>query len=88
MRKRKVTRCQRGAVVANINALVGKARAEGVAIVWVQHSDDRLEKRSDDWKYVLELVRQNSEPVAQKTFGDSLEGIDLEQMLEAMGSAA
>ena len=76
---------QRDAVVANINTLVGKARDEGVAIVWVQHSDDELEKGSDDWKYVPELVRRDSEPVVHKTFGDSFEGTDLEQVLADIG---
>ena len=76
---------QRDTVVANINTLVGKARDEGVPIVWVQHSDEGLEKGSDDWKYVPELVRQDYEPVVHKTFGDSFEGTDLEQVLAGIG---
>ena len=76
---------QRDAVVANINTLVGKARDEGVVIVWVQHSGDELEKGSDDWKYVPELARRDSEPVVHKTFGDSFEGTDLEQVLADIG---
>ena len=76
---------QRDAVVANINTLVGKARDEGVAIVWVQHSDKGLENGSDDWQYVPELVRRDSEPVVHKTFGDSFEGTDLEQVLADIG---
>ena len=76
---------QRDAVIANINTLVGKARDEGVAIVWVQHSDEGLEKGSDDWQYVPELVRWDSEPVVHKTFGDSFEGTDLEQVLADSG---
>ena len=32
----------RDAVVANIAALVDKARAAGVDVVWVQHNDDEL----------------------------------------------
>ena len=46
----------RDAVVANIGILVDKAREEGVPIVWVQHSDEQLEKGSDAWEYVPELV--------------------------------
>ena len=76
---------QRDAVVANINTLVGKARDEGVAIVWVQHSDEGLENGSDDWQYVPELVRRDSEPVVHKTFGDSFEGTDLELVLADIG---
>jgi len=72
---------QRDAVVANINALVDKARAEDVLIVWVQHSDEGLEWGSDDWEYVPELARQEPEPLVHKTFGDSFEATDLEELL-------
>jgi nicotinamidase-related amidase len=72
---------QRDAVVANISTLVDKAREEGVLIVWVQHSDEQLEKGSDAWEYVPELVRQESEPLVHKKFGDSFEDTDLEGVL-------
>jgi nicotinamidase-related amidase len=72
---------QRDAVVANICTLVDKAREEGVLIVWVQHSDEQLVKGSDAWEYVPELVRQESEPLVHKKFGDSFEDTDLEEVL-------
>ena len=76
---------QRDAVVANIATLVGKARQEGVPIVWIQHSDEQLEKGSAAWEYVPELVRQESEPLVHKSFGDSFEDTDLEDVLAAAG---
>lgn len=76
---------QRDAVVANIRTLVDRARAEGVPIVWVQHSDDHLEKGSEAWEYVPELARQESEPLVHKTFGDSFEDTDLEEVLAEAG---
>src|SRR3954463_331826 len=76
---------QRDTVVANISTLVDKARAEGVPVVWVQHSDDQLVQGSDDWQYVPQLTRQESEPLVHKTFGDSFEGTDLEDVLAAAG---
>lgn len=76
---------QRDAVVANISTLVDNAREDGVPIVWVQHSDDGLEKGSDAWEYVPELARQESEPLVHKSFGDSFEGTDLEQVLAEAG---
>jgi nicotinamidase-related amidase len=76
---------QRDAVVANISALVDKARQESVPIVWVQHSDEQLEKGSDAWAYVPELTRQESEPLVHKTFGDSFENTDLEEVLANAG---
>jgi nicotinamidase-related amidase len=72
---------QRDAVVANIATLVDKAREEGAPIVWVQHSDEQLEKGSDAWDHVPELARQESEPLVHKTFGDSFEDTDLEEVL-------
>lgn len=72
---------ERDAVVANICALVDKARQEGVPIVWVQHSDDQLRQGSDAWQYVPELPRQESEPLVHKTFGDAFEDTDLENVL-------
>jgi nicotinamidase-related amidase len=76
---------QRDAVVANIGALVDKAREEGVLIVWVQHSDEQLAKGSDAWEYVPELARRESEPLVHKTFGDSFEDTDLEDVLAGAG---
>ena len=76
---------ERDAVVANIGTLVGRARDEGVPVVWVQHSGDGLQKGSEGWQYVPELQRQESEPLVHKTFGDSFEGTDLEDVLAAAG---
>jgi nicotinamidase-related amidase len=76
---------RRDDVVANIGTLVEKARAEGVSIVWIQHSDEGLQQGSDDWQYVPELTRAESEPLVHKTFGDSFEATDLEEVLAAAG---
>lgn len=76
---------QREAVVANIATLVDRAREEGAPVVWVQHSDSGLEKGSDAWQYVPELTRQESEPLVHKTFGDSFEDTDLEDVLARAG---
>lgn len=73
------------AVIANISTLVDKARAEDVPVVWVQHSDDNLQRGSNKWEYVPELVRHDDEPVVHKNFGDSFEGTDLESVLAHRG---
>ncbi|MCU4187193.1 cysteine hydrolase [Acidiferrimicrobium sp. IK] len=75
----------REGVVANIAALVDKARDEGVPVVWVQHSDDQLPRDSDGWQYVPELVRHEPEPLVHKGYGDSFEGTDLEGLLAERG---
>ncbi len=70
---------QRDAVVANIRTLVEKAREKGIPIVWTQHSDEQLEKGSDAWECVPELIRQESEPLVHKRFADSFEDTDLDE---------
>jgi nicotinamidase-related amidase len=75
----------RDAVVARISTLVDKARGKGVPVVWVQHSSEHLVKGSDAWQYVPELSLGESEPVVHKTFGDSFEGTDLEEVLSKAG---
>jgi nicotinamidase-related amidase len=76
---------ERDQVVANIGTLVGKARADGVPVVWVQHSGEDLEQGSEAWQLVPELDRQESEPLVHKTFADSFEDTDLEEVLAKAG---
>ena len=77
---------QRDAVVANVGALVEKAREEGVPVVWVQHSDERqLPKGSDKWRIVPELSPGDAEPLVEKHYGDSFEGTSLETVLSGLG---
>src|SRR5260370_39630007 len=63
----------RDEVVANIRELIGKARACQVPVLRIQHSDDNLLEGSDGWKYVPELQRHESEPLAYKKYGDAFE---------------
>jgi nicotinamidase-related amidase len=71
----------RDEVIANINTLVGKARAQDVPVIWVQHSDDDLVPGTESWQYVPELVREEAEPLVHKTYGDSFEDTELEALL-------
>ena len=75
----------RDSVISNINTLVDKARSEGVPVVWVQHSGEGLAKGSQEWEYVPELKRDDSEPLVHKTYGDSFEDTDLEAVLAKAG---
>jgi nicotinamidase-related amidase len=72
---------QRDAVVAKIAALVDRARAEAVPVVWVQHSSDGLPIDSDVWQIVADLTPENGEDVIRKEYGDAFEATDLEQVL-------
>jgi nicotinamidase-related amidase len=75
----------RDTVVGNIASLVDKARADGVPVVWVAHNDEGMPLDSDQWQYVDELTRSDDEPLVNKTYGDSFEDTDLEDVLAAKG---
>lgn len=76
---------RRDAVVANISALVERARREGTPVVWVQHNDEELARGSDDWQIVAELSPGDDEPLVEKTYGDAFEDTSLESELAARG---
>src|SRR5256714_6330592 len=76
---------ERDAVVANVGSLVEKARQERVPVVWVQHSDEHLARGSDDWRIVPELAPADTEPLVEKSYGDSFEDTALETVLAGLG---
>ena len=76
---------QRDAVVANVGSLVQKARRERVPVVWVQHSDEQLEKGSEGWRIVPELKPADTEPLVEKHYADSFEDTTLETVLSGLG---
>jgi nicotinamidase-related amidase len=71
-------------VVANINVAIGKARAAGVTVVWVQHGDEELEIDSDAWQIVPQLSPAGGEPNVRKTFKSSFEATNLEEILSGL----
>ncbi|MFH0172528.1 cysteine hydrolase family protein [Streptomyces cacaoi] len=76
---------RRDEVIANIHTLIDAARAQDVPVVWVQHSDDDLERGSENWEYVEELVRLDAEPLVHKNYQDSFEDTELESVLAERG---
>jgi nicotinamidase-related amidase len=76
---------ERDRVIANIETLVGKARAADAPVLWVQHSSDEMPKGSEGWEYVAELERLDGEPVVHKTYPDAFEATDLEDRLAERG---
>ena len=72
---------ERDAVVRNIGVLVDTARQEQVPVVWVQHSDDQLERGGETWRIVPELTPGEGEPIVEKHYADSFEETTLEQVL-------
>lgn len=76
---------ERDAVVANVGNLVEKAREADVPVVWVQHQDQGLQHGSDAWQIVPELSPADGEPRVEKTYGDSFEDTNLENVLSDLG---
>jgi nicotinamidase-related amidase len=76
---------ERDAVVANVGSLVEKARREQIPVVWVQHYDEELAKGSDRWRIVPELKPDDTEPLVEKSYGDSFENTTLETVLSGLG---
>src|SRR5436853_3120002 len=74
----------RDAVVANVGRLVDKARRERVPVVWVQHSNERLPRGSEEWRIVPELAPDDAEPHVEKSYGDSFEDTALENVLSEL----
>lgn len=75
----------RDAVVANIAALVDRAREHDVPVVWVQHASEDLVPGSPAWEIVEELTPRPDEPLVPKNYGDAFEDTDLEHVLAGMG---
>src|SRR5688500_6259959 len=73
-------------VVGNAAALVERARAAGVPVVWVQHDDDELVRGTAEWELVPELVPAADEPVVAKHHESSFEDTSLEQLLADRGA--
>src|SRR5450755_2219375 len=74
----------RDAVVANVGTLVEKARREQTLVVWVQHSDKKIVRGSDDWRIVPELAPGDAEPHVEKNYGDAFENTTLETVLSGL----
>ena len=76
---------QREQVIANIGALVHRARAEDVPVVWVQHTDGDFPRGSEAWQYAPELVLGDGEPVVEKSYSSAFEDTVLEDVLAERG---
>jgi nicotinamidase-related amidase len=79
---------ERDKVIANINALVERARREQVPVVWVQHHDNSgegIRLGSEGWQIVPELSPDQADPRIDKNYGDSFEDTTLESVLSGLG---
>jgi len=72
-------------VVRNVSRAVKRARAQGVPVIWVQHSDKELPQGSAGWRWVPELEPAHGEPLIHKRFNSSFEQTTLEDELAKLG---
>jgi nicotinamidase-related amidase len=73
-------------VVKNVAHAVDRARAQGVPVIWVQHSDDELVRGSPQWRWVPELVPAPGEVQVHKNFNSSFENTELDGELAKLGA--
>ncbi len=73
-------------IVANVSRVVERARAAGVPVLWVQHSDEDLVYESPEWRWVPELAPAEGEPLIHKHFNSSFEQTTLEEELARLGA--
>jgi nicotinamidase-related amidase len=71
-------------VVSRTAALVERGREAGIPVVWVQHEEEGMPYRSDEWQLVDELVPASGEPRVRKGYRDSFADTDLDEVLEAL----
>jgi nicotinamidase-related amidase len=68
-------------VVANIQALVDRARDASVPVVWVQHNDQHLVHGTEPWRLVSALRPSGGDRLIEKSYGDAFEDTELEHVL-------
>jgi nicotinamidase-related amidase len=73
-------------IIKNVVRAVERARAQGVPVIWVQHSDEELVYGSPEWRWVPELVPAEGEPLIHKRFNSSFEQTALEDQLAKFGA--
>lgn len=73
-------------IVKNVARAVERARAQGVPVIWVQHSDHNLAYASPEWQWVPELVPASGETLIHKHFNSSFEETTLDDELARLGA--
>ncbi|GAB2540896.1 cysteine hydrolase family protein [Rhodanobacter koreensis] len=73
-------------VIANVSRVVERARAAGVPVVWVQHSNDELPEGTPQWALVPELTPAAEEAIIHKRFNSSFEQTRFDDELAKLGA--
>ena len=73
-------------IIKNVSLAVERARAQGVPVIWVQHSDNDLARGSPEWRLVPQMAPAEGEPLIHKRFESSFEQTTLEEELAKVGA--
>jgi nicotinamidase-related amidase len=73
-------------VVGRVALALGKARAQGLPVVWVRHADDELPHGSAAWQWVPELAPGADETVIEKRFNSAFEQTTLDEQLARLAA--
>ena len=68
-------------IIKNVARTVERARAQGVPVIWVQHSNEGLPQGSPQWQWVPELTPADGEPLIPKQFNSAFEQTALDAEL-------
>jgi nicotinamidase-related amidase len=74
-------------VIANVAHAVGRARARGVPVLWVQHESPRMPHDSPGWQLVPTLVPATGEVRLFKKYSSSFEETPLAAELDRLGAS-
>ena len=76
-----------GQLLANINTLIGRARANGVPVIFIQHNgkgDSPMRPDRPGWALHPAIVPREGEPVVVKDQPNAFQGTPLQQLLQEM----
>ena len=73
-------------VIQNLARAVERARAQGVPVIWVQHSNHEMPLGSPQWQWVPELVPAVGEPLIPKAYNSAFEQTEFEATLARLGA--
>lgn len=76
---------ERESVLRTVQQLVQRARAAGVAVIWVQDVAEDRRAGSPPWQLAEPLAPAEDEPRIDKSYGDAFAETDLERVLAERG---
>lgn len=75
------------AVIGRLNDVIGRARAAGAPVVFVQHEENEgpLQHGSEGWQLAPALDARDGDRYVRKTAADSFHHTDLDAVLKSLG---